>query len=321
MLISVVAQLPGVSVLYGRRFFSQTQQTVCLSDVGRVFVDVLGRCQSERLVPVVVIEVHLLAVGGRDGLELVVVHHVILSCDLAGVKTQNSGNGMAVLEAVADIDTSSRTSLPTGNLVPTGDGGVKYVDRTPPDVEVVELGARECLAAEQLERTATGIGSRNPIQDVDGMKDGEWPELNVSDIRPVNGGVMQHGTCNGENCSNSSFRDPIGVMGANAGVSDGLAELLQVVSELRTCVRGTVVTEILLRNDSMLGTELLEALLAIQRLVCILSGLQVHKHEARGMINKDASTLVLEVGALFAVACQQPTERVAHDIARPNPEP
>ena len=75
------------------------------------------------------------------------------------------------------------------------------------------------------------------------MLNSHGPLLGVCRVRPVDGGVQQHGASDGDDGANGAFRDGIVVMSTDASEAMGLSELRAVLGELlggkgRTVVRG-----------------------------------------------------------------------------------
>ena len=96
------------------------------------------------------------------------------------------------------------------------------------------------------------------------MKDREGPQLNVCDVRPMDGRVMQHCSGNGHDCGDSSFSNSVGVMGSNTGVADVLMKFFKMCFKVLVDKRGAVVAEELLRDYSVAGTHLVEPLLGVK---------------------------------------------------------
>jgi hypothetical protein len=181
-------------------------------------------------------------------------------------------------------------------------------------VKVLELGGGPRLAAKQLEWAPTGVIPGNTGHNVDGVKHCKWPQFSISDIRPMDGGVMQHGTSDGQYSTNGTLCDPIGVMGSNSRMMNGLVELLEVLREVFTHKWLAIVTEICLCNDTVIRAMLFEGLLGGQRRVGVQRGLELNEHHPSGMVHKDAATHVLLVGAFLTIGVEQTTQGVAIEV-------
>jgi hypothetical protein len=81
--------------------------------------NILRGVETKRLVPIVMIEVHLHGIGGFDGLEFIIKDNMVLRSDLPSSEIQHEWNGVTVLDTVADVDTSGRPWLPTWKLETT----------------------------------------------------------------------------------------------------------------------------------------------------------------------------------------------------------
>ena len=101
---------------------------------------------------------------------------------------------MTMFDTVASIDTSCRLGFPSWKLEAAGDGTVQHIDRTTPNMEIMELGAWPGLATEQFKGAATRVIVGNAVHDVNSMKNsmknGQGPQFSIGDIWPMDGAVM-----------------------------------------------------------------------------------------------------------------------------------
>ena len=117
-------------------------------------------------------------------------------------------------------------------------------------MKVLKLGDRPGLVTEQLERAAACVSVGHAIDNVDSMVDSKRPKRDIGNIRPVDGGMMKHGTGNGQHSSNGMLSNSIGVVCSNTRVADSLMELAEMGIKVTTEELGAIVTEVALRNDS-----------------------------------------------------------------------
>ncbi len=121
------------------------------------------------------------------------------------------------------------------------------------------------------------------------MLDSEWPKCGVGDVRPMDGRMQHHGSCNRHDGSDVAFGDPVVMVSADASESDDLLEVGKVARELGGRKRFRVVSEILLRRDSCVVTHSLEALFRFESLVRVQADLVLDKNVAGGVVDEDAA--------------------------------
>lgn len=83
------------------------------------------------------------------------------------------------------------------------------------------------------------------------MKNGKWPEISACYFRPMDGSVMEHRAGDGENDSNVSFSNAIGVVCSYTGVMKGLSEFFKMCCKVFVGKGCPVVTEELLWDYAM----------------------------------------------------------------------
>ena len=137
-----------------------------------------------------------------DGLEPVIKHNMILRSDFASVQIQDHGYRVAVVLDVSHIDSARGAWSPSGQFVTVGKSTVEDVYGTTPYVKIVKLAGGIRLACPQLDWGPASVFSRDTVQDVYTVEDGKWPQAHISNIRPMNGSVMQHCARDGCNCVN-----------------------------------------------------------------------------------------------------------------------
>ena len=152
--------------------------------------------ETERAVPVVMIEVDLGGGSGSNGVEPIVEYHVVLGGDLPRFEAQHLRYSIAMFGAGTHIHVAGRPSTPTGQFLPVGQLAVQDVHRTAPHMKVVELRGQVRLATEQFEGGYPVVFPGHSIQDVDRVEHGKGPELNIGDVRPVDCLVVEHRSSN-----------------------------------------------------------------------------------------------------------------------------
>jgi hypothetical protein len=63
-------------------------------------------------------------------------------------------------------------------------------------MEVLELGARPCLATEEFKGAATCVIPGDAVYNVNSMKHCKGPQFNIGNIRPMDGSMMEHSAGN-----------------------------------------------------------------------------------------------------------------------------
>jgi hypothetical protein len=155
---------------------------------------------------------------------------------------------------------------------------------------------------------------RDAIEKVHSVKDSQWPEFNVSDIRPMDRSMMQHGARDGHDCGYSSLSQTIGVMGANSRVTDSLMELFKVSIEIFIDKGCSVVAEVLLDHYASGGAHRFELFLGFQGLMGIEMGLKFDVDVPGGVIDEDATTGVFLVVGFFPIGVQSASVRLAVEM-------
>ncbi len=133
------------------------------------------------------------------------------------------------------------------------------------------------------------------------MLNSKRPKFNISHIRPMDGGMMEHSSSNGEDGANSALCNSIGVMGSNTRMSNGLMEFGQMSFKVFAEKLGSIVTEVTLWNDSMVSTVLLKGFLCSESFMRVELSLELNEHKSRSMINKDTSSFEFPINALLAI--------------------
>ena len=122
------------------------------------------------------------------------------------------------------------------------------------------------------------------------MLDGEGPKCGVGDVRPMDGRMQHHGSCNRHDGSDVAFGDPVVMVSADASESNYLLKLRAVARELGGRERFRVVGEILLRRHSCVAAHSLEALLCLESFVRVQADLMLDEDKTRGVVDEDAAT-------------------------------
>ncbi|KAI2494032.1 hypothetical protein MHU86_20518 [Fragilaria crotonensis] len=117
------------------------------------------------------------------------------------------------------------------------------------------------------------------------MLDGE-PKCGVGDVRPMDGRMQHHGSCDRHDGSDVAFGDPIVMVSADAGESDDLLELGEVARELAdvnvlSCRRDTLAASLLCCDTFAQNS------LCLERFVGVQTYLMLHKNKPGGVVNED----------------------------------
>jgi hypothetical protein len=158
----------------------------------------------------------------------------------------------------------------------------------------------------QIMGTDSSSGIGHEVVETNSMVHCKGPQGGISDIRPMDGSMKEHGPGNGHYGLDRPFCNSIVMVGANSSELRDLGESLEVLAVCLGCKCSPIVTEIFSHNYTVIATVGLEGLLGFDSFMGIHVHLMAHKNETRGMIHKNGTTRVLQLGILLAVSMSQP---------------
>ena len=121
--------------------------------------------QSEGLVPVIVLEVHLGIDTCLDSLKPVVKDHMVLCRDGSGLETQYKWCSFTVGDALSHMNACRSTGFPTMQFLPIRECVVECINLASPHVGVQKLGLPVLSATEHFEWTQAVVFPRHLVQD------------------------------------------------------------------------------------------------------------------------------------------------------------
>jgi hypothetical protein len=127
------------------------------------------------------------------------------------------------------------------------------------------------------------------VPEEDGLLHRHWPQLGISNLRPVNRSLKHHCASDRHDCLDRALGDAIVVMGPNTGKPNRLLEGSKVVGEGVQHEGLPVVGLVLLQDNADFATK---KLVLLQCLVGVQVGLELDMDVARGMVDKDAAARV-----------------------------
>lgn len=228
--------------------------------------------------------------GGGDSGKPIIKDNVELGSDSSSVGVEKQRNSGSKLGGKTKVDMSGGTRLPTWNLLPIGNPLVKNKDGTTPNMEIVKLGVGPALFCEDVSWRETIVGAGHVVVDEDGMIHSHGPQLGISNFRPMNCSVKEHGAGTGHDVLDSFLSQGIGVMTTSSSKPNRLFKLREVIAEGSTGEAGVLVGSVGLWDDSVISTHELKQFFCSQGLVGVQRGQVFNVDKAGRCINKDHTT-------------------------------
>ena len=95
----------------------------------------------------------------------------------------------------------------------------------------MEFTKRKPSLAPRVDRGETRVDVGDVIVDPDGMANTQGPQGRISNFRPVNSRMEQHGASHGHNSTNTTFGFPVLMVTASARVKSDLGLCLEMCPE------------------------------------------------------------------------------------------
>jgi hypothetical protein len=152
-------------------------------------------------------EVRDVGFGGTNSGKPVVKDHVVGGGDVTGAWVEHHGNRAEMLVGDADKLDAFTARLPLGELLAIGNGFIQQVDRTTPDMEIMQAALRKPSAGEEVKRGKSSGWVGDAIEHISCILVGEGPKGGIGHIRPVGSGVEQQCSRNGHERPYGTFRN------------------------------------------------------------------------------------------------------------------
>ena len=218
---------------------------------------------TKETLPFVGFEGRQLTSGGGDGGEPVVVNKVELSGDASSVGIQEKGNCGGMIWGEAEVDVTCGARLPARNLLAIRNPLVQHIARAAPDHEIVELGVRPTLTGEEIFWREAAVHFGKVVVEKHRMIHSHGPQLSISNLWPMDGGVKQHGAGARHDILDGFLCNPVVVVASSASKGGNLFELGQVLREFFAGEAGVLINSVSLGNDSMVTASKLKLLLGL----------------------------------------------------------
>jgi hypothetical protein len=251
---------------------------------------------------------------GRDGREPVVEDDMVLRCDGSGVEVENQWNGGGMILAQAHVGVARGARFPARELLAILHGLIKDIDRTSPNMAILEFGMRPAALREEIMRWETGGWIRHVIVEEHCVFDGERPEFGISNVGPVDGCMKEHGSCNGHHGLDRAFCNAVMMMSTNTGEAWDLSELSKVSLIFSWGKCAPIVTQVFLWNYSIVATMVLVGFLCLDGLVGVQMNLMRDEDITGGVVDEDGSSRELLLFLFFAVSRRESSSGWAHEM-------
>ena len=189
------------------------------------------------------------------------------------------------------VDVSGRPSLEARQLETISNSLVQHKHRTAPDMNVMELGLREPLLGEQIQRRQTRFQLGHDVLNEDSKLNSHWPQLRISNIRPVDCSMKKEGSGTGHGVLDALLSHCIVMMTTSSSKLGQLLELGQSLGESLAGETGMLIQPEGLRDNTMVAAHCLELLKCFKSCMCVQGRQEFNMDKARSCVHKDATTL------------------------------
>jgi hypothetical protein len=216
--------------------------------------------------------------------------------------------------AEADVGMARGARLPAGKLLSVLHSLVENIDRASPDMAVLKLRMRPASLGEEIVWWETSGWIRHVVEQMDGMLDCKGPEFGIGNIGPVDCSMKEHGASDRHHSLNGTFSNTIVMVGSNASESNDLSELSKVSTIFAWGEGTSIVTQILLHNDSEISTVAFILFLCVDGLVSIQMNLMGDEDVAGSMIDEDSTARILMLLLFLAVSLRKSSSSWANKV-------
>jgi hypothetical protein len=240
-----------------------------------------------------------------DSGELVVIDAMKLRRDVAGVKVEDTADGQGVLTGDSKVEAASIMRFPFGNLVTVLEHRVQNVGWAAPDVGPLKMAVvAKASASKNLDRRKTSQLLRHIDPEIDGMIEGERPEIESSLSGPMDGLMKHHGPGPLGNGANGALSDSVLMMSANTRVTDGLA-LVRAILHKVVSAKQWIVGAIVFNISAVLERPTFKLVLRLEGFANTKGNLMRMTDNCRGMVDKESAAGIALWLGLFSFGVWQ----------------
>jgi hypothetical protein len=160
---------------------------------------------------------------GRDSVKLVIEHYMVLRRDLSSAEVEDQRDKRGVLHWETNKHTQPGTCLPLGDALSILESRVQNIHWAAKDMWATKVRMVRTNPSPELVRGETAkAGCWKTIVNPNSIIDGEWPQIQIASIRPMEREVDQICTSKMADGLDGTFSNTILVMSTDTTEGDAL---------------------------------------------------------------------------------------------------